>query len=126
LWPHLGEAFTEFFAEWLWAIAGAKHISDARSRWDYQRKCSESQAASIWSRIRTISTDEDETNVFAYYVLKWVLMQHELEVLMNPSRSVAKWFSWWKIVQPSLRTEENINEDIPIGMTCPPRLHSST
>ena len=117
LWMHLGEAFTEFFAEWLWALAGAGSLSDARARWDYQKACSESQAHIVWSRIHDIHEPED-TNVFAYYILKWVLMQHELEVLMNPSRSVPKWFGWWKRIQPNLRTEDAIQEIVPMGMTC--------
>ena len=118
LWPHLGEAFTEFFAEWLWALAGASSLSDANVRWTEQRKCSESHAHIVWSRIHNNYESED-TNVFAYYILKWVLMQHELEVLMNSSRSVAKWFEWWKIVKPTLLMDDAIQEIIPMGMTCP-------
>lgn len=118
LWPHLGEAFTEFFAEWLWALAGANSMADAAARWKYQRECAESHAHIVWSRIHNTLEPED-TNVFAYYVLKWVLMQHELEVLMNPSHSVTKWFGWWKTVKPSLRTDDAIQEMIPMGMTCP-------
>lgn len=117
LWQHLGEAFTEFFAEWVWALARADSLSDARARWDYQKACSESQAHIVWSRIHD-SHEPEDTNVFAYYILKWVLMQHEYEVLMNPSRSVPKWFGWWKRIQPSLRTEDAIQERIPMGMTC--------
>jgi hypothetical protein len=117
LWPHLGEAFTEFFAEWLWAIAGAKNVSDAKARWAYQRDCAESQANIVWSRIHNRHEPED-TNVFAYYVLKWVLMGHEMEVILNPSRSVSKWFGWWKVIQPRLRTNDATHELIPMGMTC--------
>jgi hypothetical protein len=118
LWPHLGEAFTEFFAEWLWSLADAKSISDAVVRWEYQRACSEDQANIVWSRIHDKTYSED-TNVFAYYVLKWTLMQHEMEVLMNPTRSVSQWFEWWKEVQPTLRIDVAKESNVSLGMTCP-------
>jgi len=115
LWPHLGEAFTEFYAEWLWSIAAARSLADAAKRWTYQRACSEGQAAVVWGRIRGLKEPED-TNVFAYYVLKWVLMGHVGEVLYAPVASAALWFDWWQAAR--LKPVE-VKKDYPMGMTCP-------
>ncbi len=122
LWPHLGEAFTELFAEWLWSIASALTFTESIRHWEHQRRCSETQAAQVWARIRTQTTDED-TNVFAYYVLKWVLMQHEHEVILGPDHSVAKWFPWWVECLPRLQAmaddaKNTKEESLRMGMTC--------
>jgi hypothetical protein len=122
LWPHLGEAFTEFYAEWLWSIAAAASLADARKRWTSQLACSEDQAATIWRRIRG-STEDEDTNVFAYYVLKWVLMGHQEEVLLGPKRSVSHWYAWWRTAKPRLEElaeEATGSEDheLSMGMTC--------
>lgn len=115
LWPHLGEAFTELFAEWLWSVASKKH-------WASQLACSEKQAAQVWVRIRGATQNED-TNVFAYYVLKWVLMQHLDSVLLAPAASVGHWFDWWREARPQLEelaadAAASESEDLPMGMTC--------
>ena len=122
LWPHLGECYTEFFAEWLWAIADSKSAVDAKKRWAYQRQCSEGQAAQVWARIHDRTVDED-TNAFAYYVLKWVLMQHEQEVLLAPQQTVQKWFGWWlearpRLTQMAAQVAHTESVAIPMGMTC--------
>jgi hypothetical protein len=123
LWPHLGEAFTEFYAEWLWSIASSKGIADADKRWVYQLACSEGQAAVVWNRIRGLGEAED-TNVFAYYVLKWVLMQHVGEVLYAPVASAALWFDWWLASKKELDKmvadldPAMAKKAFPMGMTC--------
>lgn len=121
LWPHLGECFTELYAEWLWSIAGAKGLADAEKRWTYQLACSERQAAVIWKRIRGLTGAED-TNVFAYYVLKWVLMGHNEEVLLAPTVSAPKWFDWWLAARPRLDkladAKKESDAEFPMGMTC--------
>jgi hypothetical protein len=122
LWPHLGEAFTELFAEWLWTIASSHTFSECIQRWDHQRLCSEKQAGQVWARIRTQTSDED-TNVFAYYILKWVLMQHEHEAILGPDHSVSKWFPWWVECLPRLQTmadnaKKTKGESLRMGMTC--------
>jgi hypothetical protein len=124
LWPHLGEAYTELFAEWLWAIASARSDADAARRWAAQVRCSAGQAAAVWVRIRDSREDED-TNVFAYYVLKWVLMDtgHLREALLQPSHAVHSWYPWFRAALPRLeamaaqaaRTEERV---MRMGMTC--------
>ena len=118
LWPHLGEAFTEFYAEWLWSIVQP----EAKKAWAHQLRCSERQAAMVWTRIRDATADEN-TNVFAYYVLKWVLMQHQESVLLAPSASVAHWYTWFLEARPALEAMASDvawseNSEIPMGMTC--------
>jgi len=123
LWPHLGEAFTELYAEFLWSVSGgSKNKKGAIAAWAFQRLCSEKQAAQIWTRIRD-ATEAETTNVFAYYVLKWVLMQHMDSVLLAPSASVTHWFDWWTAALPLLeelaanqKTSES--EELRMGMTC--------
>jgi len=115
LWPHLGEAFTELYAEWLWCIVLDRPWAD-------QVACSEGQAAAIWARIRTSKKDED-TNVFAYYILKWVLMGHAADVFVSPRASVPLWYSWWLAAKPRLEelaagaTEMN-QKELRMNMTC--------
>lgn len=124
LWPHLGEAFTELYAEWLWSIAGASSRSVARERWTEQLRCSEHQAATLWARIRG-STQNEDTNVFAYYILKWVLMKYTTEVLLSPSHSVKKWVAWWRAALPELDQRADASAsagsnsvEFRMGMTC--------
>jgi len=121
LWPHFGEAWTELMAEWLWAIAAARNLSDSRMRWAAQRVCSAEQAALVWGRTRS-STAAEDTNIFAYYIMKWVLMAHTEAVLVAPATSVPHWWGWWLGAQRELEKEANklVEEAGPIGlgMTC--------
>jgi len=122
LWPHLGEAFTELYAEWLYAICSGKTKKQAAALWSAQLACSSKQAIEIWARIHDATADED-TNVFAYYVLKWVLMQHLESVLLAPTASVHFWFDWWVAAKPDLdraAKEAAASEgvEIKMGMTC--------
>jgi len=124
LWPHLGEAFTELYAEWLWAIAcpHVKTRKQAEARWAAQLVCSSKQAAQIWTRIRDSKKAED-TNVFAYYVLKWVLMEHLESVLLAPTASVDHWYEWWLAVVDRLEAMASAvasseSDTIKMGMTC--------
>ena len=122
LWPHLGEAFTELYAEWLYAICSAKTKKQAVTLWSAQLACSSKQAAQVWARIHDATADED-TNVFAYYVLKWVLMQHLDSVLLAPTASAAYWFDWWLAAKPDLdraakRVVASESTEIKMGMTC--------
>jgi len=122
LWPHLGEAYTELYAEWLWSIASAASLRNAEAAWNYQLVCSEKQAAQVWARIHD-ATEAEDTNVFAYYVLKWVLMQHLNMALFQKNASVGHWFEWWRKAKPILdqkakefAASEKI--ELPMGMTC--------
>lgn len=123
LWPHLGEAFTEFFAEWLWSIASARSLADAETRWRAQLACSAAQAGRVWTRVWD-SREAENTNVFAYYVLKWVLMGHTDAVLLAADRSVVRWLDWWREAQPALAALTKMQaategSNLHMGMTCP-------
>ena len=122
LWPHLGEAFTELYAEWLFAICSAKTKKQAAALWSAQLACSSKQAAQVWARIHDATAAED-TNVFAYYVLKWVLMQHLDSTLLAPTASVGHWFDWWLAAKPALdRAAKGAagsqGKELKMGMTC--------
>jgi hypothetical protein len=125
LWPHLGEAYTELFAEWLWSVAAARSVTDAQRRWAYQVDCAAGQAAAIWARVRTSREDED-TNVFAYYVLKWVLMGHLREALLQPSHAVSLWYGWFMMASGDLdrraiAAAATADRAMRMGMTCDSR-----
>ena len=125
LWPHLGEAYTELFAEWLWSVAAARSAADAERRWTYQMECSDVQAVAIWARIRGSREDED-TNVFAYYVLKWVLMGHLREALLQPSHAVSLWYGWFMMASGDLdrraiAAAATADRAMRMGMTCDSR-----
>jgi hypothetical protein len=47
------------------------------------------------AKLKEIPLSED-TNVFAYYILKWVLMEHLDIALLGPAHGVHLWFKWWK------------------------------
>jgi hypothetical protein len=65
--PHLFEAWTELYAEWLYC--GFYNMS-----WAKQREWQEYQATQILARVKGRWTEN--TNVFAYYVLKAALAPH--------------------------------------------------
>jgi hypothetical protein len=65
--PHLFEAWTELYAEWLWC--GWHNVS-----WKSQRKWQDYQATQILARQK--HTWQENTNVFAYYILKAALAPH--------------------------------------------------
>lgn len=123
LWPHLGEAFTELMAEWLWSIASASSRRDAAARWSSQLTCSARQAAQVWVRVRDRVAPET-TNIMAYYVLKWVLMGHAGAVLLAADSSVDQWLNWWRDARSRLEAmaqTESASERraLRMGMTCP-------
>ena len=115
LWPHLGECYTELFAELLWSIIQGHP-------WSRQLVCSEKQAGQVWARIHD-SKEAERTNVFAYYILKWVLMQHK-EVFFGPNHCVSMWFEWFLHALPKLeslrhRYRDSERESLSLAMTCP-------
>ena len=78
--PHLFEAWTELLAEWLWCAWNRKD-------WSRQRTHQEEQAIQILARESAIWNEN--TNVFAYYVLKAALAPH-VEFLWTFSNGVTK------------------------------------
>ena len=68
--PHLFEAWTELYAEWLWC--GWHNVS-----WDIQMRWQQLQATQILARQRLLGRDwKEDTNIFAYYILKAALAPH--------------------------------------------------
>jgi hypothetical protein len=66
--PHLFEAWTELYAEWLWS---AWH----KTSWDAQVRWMRYQAVQVLARNQGRPWQED-SNIFAYYVLKAALAPH--------------------------------------------------
>lgn len=117
LYPHFGEAYTEFYAEFLWAAVSKTPLK----AWSAQLACSEGQAKEVWARVSLTAPKEENTSVFAYYVMKWVLMQHVDHVLLGPKDSVKFWAAWWSTARPLLdAAKKNVRMDKPLfmGMTC--------
>jgi hypothetical protein len=61
--------------------------------------------------------------VFAYYILKWVLMAHAADVLVSPRASVPLWYNWWLSAKPLLEemaaaASETSQKELRMGMTC--------
>lgn len=67
LMPHLFEAWTELYAEWLWC--GWNNVS-----WEVQMRWQQLQATQLLAR-KSVHWSED-TNIFAYYILKAALAPH--------------------------------------------------
>ena len=67
--PHLFEAWTELYAEWL--FCGWFNIA-----WAKQRAWQDEQALQILARHRNNADWKENTNIFAYYVLKACLAPH--------------------------------------------------
>jgi hypothetical protein len=122
LWPHLGECYTELLAELLWAVTRSNSMEHVRTLWASQKACSRKQAGQVWTRIYD-SNEPEKTNVFAYYILKWVLMQHE-EVFFGPNHCVSRWFEWFVQALPELerlrsRYQGSESQTLSLAMTCP-------
>ena len=115
LWPHLGECYTELMAELLWSVVLGQ-------KWSRQLACSQKQAGQVWARIHD-ATEPEKTNVFAYYILKWVLMQHE-EVFYGPNHCVSLWYDWFIEALPDLERlrqqyQKSELETLSLAMSCP-------
>jgi len=68
--PHLFEAWTELYAEWLWCAWHNKS-------WDDQYLWMQAQALQILCRAdRSLYPWNENTNIFAYYILKTALAPH--------------------------------------------------
>jgi hypothetical protein len=77
--PHLFESWTELYAEWLWC--GWYNVS-----WSKQCAWQEMQAVQVLARAPTIW--KEDTNIFAYYVLKTALAPH-IAFLWTVSQSMS-------------------------------------
>jgi len=116
LQPALFEAWTELYAEWLWC--GWHNIP-----WERQRAWQDEQAVQILARRKDTSWSED-TNVFAYYVLKAALAPHIAFVLCfgNGTTSEERSAVLCRLLSPELerlrgRAASTIPKDISLRMT---------
>lgn len=77
--PAFFEAWTELFAEWLWCCW---HATDITAWWE-QRQWQDEQAVQILARQRLLLGGrwEEDTSIFAYYVLKAALAPHIASLL---------------------------------------------
>lgn len=115
--PHLFEAWTELYAEWLWC--GWHNKS-----WNTQMLWSRSQALQILKRAPPVW--EENTNIFAYYILKIALAPHIgfLWTLQNGMTREERSHVLCTIVGPTLtqlrRDAAHISlDDISMRMTAP-------
>lgn len=115
--PHLFEAWTELYAEWLWC--GWHNIS-----WEIQMRWQQLQATQILARhIRTGRGWNDwseDTNIFAYYVLKAALAPHIsfLWTFGNGGVESERMFVLCKLVKSNLDTlRENARHVVPTDLS---------
>ena len=101
--PHLFEAWTELYAEWLWC--GWHNKS-----WLRQRAWQQQQAVQVLCRAPRVW--KEETNIFAYYVLKTCLAPH-IAFLWSISplhTSEERTYVLCELVTPTLRRLRTIAE----------------
>jgi hypothetical protein len=93
--PHLFEAWTELYAEWLWC--GWHSLT-----WENQMEWQEKQAIQILARAPT--PWKENTNIFAYYVLKAALAPHIgfLWTLQGGPNNVEQHYILCSLVGPKL------------------------
>lgn len=73
-YPALFEAWTELLAEWFWCGWMSVEFSQS-DLWIHQRAWQKYQALQILARQRTKRIWEENTSVFAYYILKTILSE---------------------------------------------------
>ena len=115
--PHLFEAWTELYAEWLYC--GWFNIP-----WEQQRKWQTMQALQILARAKHTQNWKENTNVFAYYVLKAALAPY-IELLWvtgNGTNAEERFKILCGLVTPNLtklqaEAEHVMPKDISLRMT---------
>ena len=118
LQPALFEAWTELYAEWLWC--GWHNMP-----WSTQRAWQDAQAVQILARAKKWSED---TNVFAYYVLKAALAQHMPFLWIHGKVVAADWnYILCDLIEADLArlyraAATTTPTNISLRMTCPHRV----
>jgi hypothetical protein len=120
--PHLFEAWTELYAEWLACEWYGKS-------WEKQRKWQDFQATQLLARAK--HKWEENTSVFAYYVLKAALAPHFefLWVFGNGKTPEEKQYVMCGLVTPELNRLRNLAkstspQDMSLRMSVPNVLDS--
>jgi hypothetical protein len=103
VYPHLFEAWTELLAEWMWV---SWHAEDFKT-WEEQRKWQDHQASQVLARWQGTPWKED-TNIFAYYVLKAALAPYIAPLLLQgPPKDLTAFLcslDWRSVMQESPET----------------------
>jgi len=121
----LFEAATELNAEWMWCIIHSEKDDNTGLAWLKQLKWQQNQAYAILAR-RPEVWNED-TSVFAYYVLKAVIAFEMEDFLVNWLASCVdteKWCSLWNKYKPTFLHKANlkkasVSEQLSMRMTNP-------
>lgn len=112
--PHLFEAWTELYAEWLWC-------GFFKVPWAAQRAHQDAQAIQILARDRVAHRPwRENTNVFAYYVLKAALAPHIsfLWVARNGTTPTERQHILCDLTGPEMRRlKAEAAEEIPRAMS---------
>lgn len=107
--PHLFESWTELYAEWL-------YCAWFNIPWEFQRKHQHAQAVQVLSRAP--SKWSENTNVFAYYVLKAALAEHILLLLTVNATPQERLFLLCDLVkEPLRRLREEAKRTVPRPMS---------
>ena len=114
----LGEAATELLAEWFWCIIQAPDSDLTCKTWSKQKEWQLEQAYQILGR-RPALWNED-TSVFAYYLLKAALSQDDEEFLIkwySGLTDAENWCICWETYYPLfLQRSKLISADKRISM----------
>ncbi len=79
VFPHLFEAWTELLAEWMWVSWHAEEFK----AWEAQCRWQRHQAAQVLARWPQGTPWKEDTNIFAYYVLKAALAPYIAPLLLK-------------------------------------------
>jgi hypothetical protein len=111
VYPHLFEAWTELYAEWLYT---GWHDGS----WIKQREWQDEQAVQVLCRKQT--NWKEDTNIFAYYVLKACLAPHVafLWAFQNGKYPIERSKVLCEIVKPALARLRKLAESTkPVGIS---------
>jgi hypothetical protein len=111
--PHLFEAWTELYAEWL--FCGWFNIA-----WAKQRAWQDEQALQILARHRNNTDWKENTNIFAYYVLKACLAPHIAFVWSfgNGQNEEERYNVLCSLVQPRLKLLRELAKSVKPREIC--------
>jgi hypothetical protein len=121
----LFEAATELNAEWLWCIIHSPHGDNKGNTWLKQTNWQKKQAYAILARSDMVWNED--TSVFAYYIMKTVLaldMERFLINWLSNSENTDTWCFLWNKYKPLFLHNAHLNKhtvdtNISMRMTNP-------
>lgn len=118
--PAIFEAATELNAEWLWCIIHSPEHDDMAETWKKQMDWQKRQCLVILERKGDTPWNED-TSVFAYYILKTVLAETMDEFLiewLSGQLHSQEWCTAWSIHKPEYMRKAALLQlsHVPISM----------